>query len=69
LQATDMIQHVGKIGKFSAQGLTFPVRIKNARYNYGHLDYLVTPVEGEGETWVLASRIFAISQSSSPVMA
>lgn len=37
--------------------LEFPVVITSARYRYGHLDLLVTPVGGAGSRWVQRSNV------------
>jgi hypothetical protein len=47
----------GKIGLMDVDGLNFEVRIAGARVRFGHLDFLVTPVNGAGEKWIESHRI------------
>lgn len=37
--------------------LTIPVLIKDARKSYGREEFLVTPLRGAGETWVVAGSV------------
>ncbi len=39
------------------EGFQVPVKILDARENYGRIDCLVTPVGGTGEAWVSAERV------------
>jgi hypothetical protein len=44
-------------GTFSIDGLTVGVNIKEARVRFGHIDLLVTPIDGFGERWIESTRI------------
>lgn len=46
------LQHKGKIGLVTLDELTFGVVIKDVRFRFGHLDYLVEPLNGTGTKWV-----------------
>jgi hypothetical protein len=51
--AQQLQENIGKHGLLSIPNsvLKFTVLILDARSRYGHLDYKVTPLAGEGETW------------------
>lgn len=44
-------------GFITENGLEFPVVVTSARYRYGHLDLLVTPLAGTGARWVQRTNI------------
>lgn len=46
------LMNKGKIGVVTLDELTFGVVIKDARFRFGHLDYLVEPLNGKGTKWV-----------------
>jgi len=41
----------------SGTRLRFAVEIRDVRQRFGDLDYLVSPLAGEGETWHAASHV------------
>ena len=41
----------------SSDGMTFEVRVLDARQVFGRIDYLVSPVTGYGTQWVSADRV------------
>lgn len=47
----------GKIGIVKMDELTFGVIIKDARHRFGHLDYLIEPLNGTGTQWVENHRV------------
>lgn len=47
----------GKIGIVTLDELQFGVIIKDARVRFGHLDYLIAPLSGEGVKWVENHRV------------
>jgi hypothetical protein len=47
----------GKIGIVKLDELTFGVIIKDARQRFGHLDYLIEPLNGSGTQWVENHRV------------
>lgn len=47
----------GETGLYKCNGLSFPVRILDARKVYGRIDVQIQPVGGEGERWVEASAV------------
>ncbi len=51
--AQELKENIGKQGLLSVTGtaLKIGVTVLDARSRYGHLDYKVTPIAGEGETW------------------
>lgn len=47
----------GKIGTVALDELEFGVVIKDARVRFGHLDYLISPLNGGGLKWVEHHRV------------
>ena len=46
-----------KTAQYRINGMTFPVRILDARKVWGRVDALITPIGGEGEKWVEAGQL------------
>lgn len=59
MKASELANTVGKVGvlRVSGTALLFEVKVCDARYRYGHLDYLVSPIAGGGETWHQSDQI------------
>ena len=57
--AQELKENIGRQGSLTITGtsLKFAVLILDARSRYGHLDYKVTPIAGEGETWHASTAI------------
>ena len=57
--AQELKENIGKQGLLSVTGtvLKFSITILDARSRYGHLDYKVTPIAGDGETWHASTAI------------
>lgn len=57
--AQELKENIGKQGLLSVTGtaLKIGVTVLDARSRYGHLDYKVTPIAGEGETWHASTAI------------
>jgi len=53
----DLDDFRGRSGVMSVEDLIVEVKITDARFRFGHLDLLVTPVAGEGERWVEQHRV------------
>lgn len=47
----------GKTGIVKLDDLMFGVTIKDARFRFGHLDYLIQPINGSGTQWVENHRV------------
>jgi hypothetical protein len=47
--------------------LEFPVIVTSARYRYGHLDLLVTPVGGAGSRWVQRTNVRLVNDPAEVV--
>lgn len=48
----------GKLGTMEAsEGLRVRVGVMDAKKAFGHLRFLVTPINGSGEKWVAAERV------------
>ena len=64
--AEELKQNIGKTGTLTVSGspLRFTVLILDARSRYGHLDYKVTPVSGDGETWHADSNITVLDNDT-----
>ena len=54
-----MIEQLGKIVRIeiSELGLDIDVTVLDAKNSYGNLRYLVSPISGNGEIWINASRV------------
>lgn len=48
---------IGTQANWLLSDVTVTVRILDARWAYGRVDLLVTPSNGDGETWVSADRV------------
>ena len=57
--AQELKENIGKQGLLSVTGtaLKFSITVLDARSRYGHLDYKVTPIAGDGETWHASTAI------------
>jgi hypothetical protein len=54
---TDLSIYNDRTGSMTVDTLTFTVRVLEARNRYGHLDFRVTPISGDGERWVEQHRV------------
>ena len=54
-----MSEQLGKIVRIeiSELGLDIDVTVLDAKHSYGNLRYLVSPISGNGEIWINASRV------------
>lgn len=57
MTAQELAAYVGKSATLESEGVSIPVTIKDARESYGRIDVLVSPTQGEGETWVDVKRV------------
>ena len=48
---------IGTDGSMQCESLTVKVIIRDVRTRFGHIDFLVEPLNGEGEQWVELHRI------------
>ncbi len=56
--ASELGRYIGKTGTVAFElSLRFPVRIKDARKVWDRVDFLVSPVQGTGERWIMAERV------------
>ena len=57
--AEELKENIGRHGLLSVSGtaLKFVVTIIDARSRYGHLDYKVRPIAGDGETWHASTAV------------
>jgi hypothetical protein len=51
--ASEMAQFLGRSGYLTVAGtrLRFRVKVTDVRVRFGQIDYCVTPLAGDGETW------------------
>lgn len=47
----------GMTAKMDVEKMTINVKVQDIRVRFGHVDVLVTPVDGQGEQWVENHRI------------
>ena len=66
--AQELKENIGKHGWLAIAGtsLQFTVLILDARPRYGHLDYKVTPLAGDGETWHASTAIKILDTDIKP---
>lgn len=55
----EMAENIGREGAITMDGVRVYVRILDVKQAYGNLRYLITPLEGIGQTWVDARRVGA----------
>lgn len=48
----ELLQKIGKQANYEINGLTVAVKVLDIKQSYGKIRYLITPIKGEGETWV-----------------
>jgi len=53
----EMVETAHKEGWYRINGLSIHVTIKDIRRVWNRTDYLVSPVDGGGETWVSEEKI------------
>lgn len=55
---SEMAKNVGAYGTYGVgAGLSFRVRITDARERFGETDYLIVPVTGTGQQWVAGHKV------------
>jgi len=61
MTAQEALQYIGKTGmlRFGSgrDGLAILVTVRDAREVFGHLDFYVSPIAGDGGAWVAAGRV------------
>ena len=57
MSVREMAKWIDKKGMLGIDGMEFPVIVRDVKQSYGNLRVLVTPVGGDGSTWVDASRL------------
>jgi len=50
-------EKIGMEARLTVENITVAVTIIDVRQAYGRIDYLVSPVSGDGKQWVSASRL------------
>ena len=50
--ARELAQYIGKTGSYRIGDLSVNVEVLDARVSWGQIQYLNTPVSGEGSRWV-----------------
>jgi hypothetical protein len=53
----ELSKRIGTIVEFSRDGLTFHVRIVDARMSYGSVECRIEPLAGSGARWVRESSL------------
>ena len=63
--AQELKQNIGKTALLTVSGtaLKIGVFILDARSRYGHLDYKVRPIAGEGEAWHSLDNLLVLDNS------
>lgn len=52
MNTSELLQYVGKKGLATRGELTFPAIVVDTRVRFGSLEFLVTPIGGDGAAWV-----------------
>lgn len=55
--AAELVSVINSNGFLTVDEFRIKVKIKDARTVFGRTDYLVEPIEGEGEKWVSSERV------------
>jgi hypothetical protein len=53
----DLTVYSNRRGFINVNTLSIGVEIKQARVRYGHIDLLVTPINGNGEKWMEIHKV------------
>lgn len=56
----ELAQLINTIVRLQSEGLSVPVKILDARVSFGKIHVQITPVGGEGNTWVDHDRILEL---------
>lgn len=64
MSVKNMARYLDKTGLLRIDDMRFPVRCVDVKIAYGNMRVLVTPINGEGQTWVDASRIRVVGDES-----
>jgi len=58
MEASKLVARVGQRAHMAVyDDMDVAVVVKDARHNFGRVDYLVVPVSGRGEAWVQGGRL------------
>jgi hypothetical protein len=57
MTASEMMEHVGKVGVVTMGTLKFEVVVIDCRERFGSLDYKVEPLAGGGTAWMLETSV------------
>lgn len=62
----DLKKYIDQQGLLDVESELFqvPVRIQDARVRFGHVDYFVIPIGGEGGTWIESGRFHKSGEES-----
>jgi len=59
----DKISPVNHVARLTIEGMTFSVKVLDARKVWNRIDVLVTPFQGDGQKWVDSSRLISWNYS------
>jgi|KBSSwiS6_1023812.scaffolds.fasta_scaffold01291_5 hypothetical protein len=57
MNATEMVEVIGRTGDLFIEDLVVTVQILDVRKAFGRTDFLVTPVDGQKQQWVSETRV------------
>lgn len=63
--ATELGAVIGKTGTYrldGAHGFSVWVKVLDTRERFGEVDYLISPVAGEGQRWVVSYKVRDVRQ-------
>ena len=59
----ELAQNIGKEGTILLSSMRVSVRILDVKQAYGNTRYLVTPLEGIGQTWVDERKVWVMDNA------
>lgn len=59
----ELAQNIGKEGTILLSNMRVSVRILDVKQAYGNTRYLVTPLEGIGQTWVDERKVLVMDNT------
>lgn len=64
MTAAEMMKNLNHTAFANVEGFKIKVQINDVRQVFGRVDYLVIPIEGEGQQWMSEDRITVLSPTN-----
>lgn len=62
--ATELGTVIGKTGTYRLDGIGVWVKVLDTRERFGEVDYLICPVAGDGQRWVVSYKVRDVRQEA-----